>query len=280
LSKKTCKNILKKTLQSITIMVIPHNSKKPINIKMPYLTVILLIFLLGAGTSYIFTRTVDYLEYGRLKKRLHAYNQEFKDLEGTINKLKDSEAELKRLLAFKSKEEIIENFNYNNDGDVDFIDLKKQIARSMESLEGIKKYLASQKDVYRSTPKGLPVSGNVTSQFGMRIHPIDGKEHMHNGIDVTAKPGVPIKATADGFVSFSGWYGAYGNVVVIEHGLGFSTLYSHNSKNVVTVGQKVKRGDTIAYVGSTGNAQAPHVHYSVFKDGKPLNPMKIFRGER
>ncbi|MCX8110605.1 MAG: peptidoglycan DD-metalloendopeptidase family protein [Syntrophorhabdaceae bacterium] len=278
--KKTYKNIFKRILQSITIMVIPHNSKKPINIKMPYLVVMLLIFLLGAGTSYLLTRTVDYTEYGRLKKKLNAYNQEFKELEGTINKLKDSEAELKKLLAFKSKEEIIENFNPNNDGDIDFIDLKKQAARSIESLEGIKKYLANQKDVYKSTPIGLPVSGNVTSYFGNRIHPVDGKARMHNGIDVTAKSGTPVKATADGFVSFSGSFGAYGNVVVIEHGLGFSTLYSHNEKNVVTVGQKVKRGDIIAYVGSTGNAQSPHVHYSVFKDGRPLDPLKVFRGER
>jgi len=279
LPKKAHRYFFKKFFQSITIMVIPHNSKRPLNIKIPYLTIVLSIFLMGAGMSYIFTRTIDYMEYGRLKKRVDVYNKEFDDLKGTVTILKESEAELKRLLAYKSKEEVIENFNYNTN-DIDFVELKKQISKSIESVEGIKRYLASQKDEYRSTPRGLPVSGNISSHFGNRIHPLDGREHFHNGIDVTASSGTPIKATADGFVSFSGNYGAYGNVVVIEHGLGFSTLYSHNSKNVVTVGQRVRRGDIIAYIGSTGNAQSPHVHYSVFKDGKPLNPLKVFKGAK
>jgi len=217
------------------------------------------------------------IEYRRMQEKLEAYSREFKDLESTLGKLKENERELKRLLAYNSKEEVIKNYSSDKEGELDFIELKKEIAKTVDSVESIKRYMANQKDVYKATPKGLPVSGNISSRFGQRIHPIDDREHFHNGVDVTIKAGTPVKATADGFVSFSGYYGGYGNVVVIEHGLGFSTLYAHNSRNVVTVGQHVKRGDIIAYAGSTGNAQASHVHYSVFKNGKPLDPLKTFR---
>lgn len=279
--KKGMGQILKKTFQPITIMVIPHNCGTPFNLKIPIFVVILFAVCACGGLTYLFTETFEKVEYRRMKQKLEVYSKEFKDLESTLEKLKENEKELKRLLAFNSKEEIIKNFNtdFNTDKerDLDFIELKKEIAKSVESVEGIKRYLTEQKDVYKATPKGLPVSGNISSGFGRRLHPLEDREHFHNGVDVTAKPGTPVRATADGFVSFSGSYGGYGNVVVIEHGLGFSTLYAHNSRNVVSVGQRVKRGDIIAYVGSTGNAQASHLHYSVFKNGKPLDPLKVFK---
>lgn len=277
MSKKTIRQIVKMTFQPITIMVIPHSSKTPFNIKVPIFIMIGIILCLSGGVTYLFKDTIDRIEYKRAKQKLETYSKEFKDLESTIDKLKANEKELKKLLAFNSKEEIIKNYNPEMESDRDFIELKKEMAKSIESFESIKKYLAEQKDIYKATPKGLPVSGNVSSRFGKRNHPIEDREHFHNGIDVLAKAGTPVKATADGFVSFSGSYGAYGNVVVVEHGLGFSTLYAHNSRNVVTVGQRVKRGDVIAYTGSTGNAQASHVHYSVFKNGKPLDPLKVFK---
>ncbi|MCX7965135.1 MAG: peptidoglycan DD-metalloendopeptidase family protein [Syntrophorhabdaceae bacterium] len=275
--KKGLKDFIKKSFQSITIMVIPHNSKAPFNIKMPLFIIILLTGCFCGGLSYLFIDTVDKIEYRRMKQKLELYSKEFKDLESTLEKLKENEKELKKLLAYNSKDEIIKNYNPDVEGDREFIELKKEVAKSIEFVENIKRFLAEQKDVYKATPKGIPVSGNISSHFGKRIHPIADREHFHNGIDVLAKAGTPVRATADGFVSFSGYYGDYGNVVVIEHGLGFSTLYAHNSRNVVTVGQRIKRGDIIAYVGSTGNAQASHVHYSVFKNGKPLDPLKIFK---
>jgi murein DD-endopeptidase MepM/ murein hydrolase activator NlpD len=91
-------------------------------------------------------------------------------------------------------------------------------------------------------------------------------------MDISCPPGTPVRATADGIVSFSGWSGGSGNLVVIEHGHGFSTFYAHNRLNVVKVGKKVKRGDIISYVGSTGNSTGPHLHYEVWKDGRHTNP--------
>ncbi len=88
---------------------------------------------------------------------------------------------------------------------------------------------------------------------------------------------MPVTATADGIVSFSGWSGNSGNVIVLEHGHGFSTIYAHNKINIVKVGQVVKRGDIIAYVGSTGNSTGPHLHYEVWKEGKHINPKNFLK---
>lgn len=277
MSKKKLRNILKKSFQSVTILIIPHNSRRPFNIKLPFFSIIILFIFVATGVISVFTNTVDKIEYRRMKQRLDAYSRDFKEIETTIEKLKENEKELKRLLAFNSKEEIIKNYTPQSD-EIEFVELKKEINKTIESVENIKRYLAEQKNIYKAIPKGLPVSGVITSKFGKRVHPLEDREHFHNGIDVKARMGAPVKATADGFVSFSGPYGDYGNVIVIEHGLGFSTLYAHNSKNLVTVGQYVKRGDIIAYVGTTGNAQTPHTHYSVFKNGKPIDPLRVFKG--
>jgi murein DD-endopeptidase MepM/ murein hydrolase activator NlpD len=87
-----------------------------------------------------------------------------------------------------------------------------------------------------------------------------------------------VRATADGIVSFSGWSGGNGNLVVLEHGFGYSTFFAHNKKVNVKVGQIIKRGDIISYIGSTGNSTGPHVHYEVWKDGKSVNPYKYLKG--
>ena len=95
---------------------------------------------------------------------------------------------------------------------------------------------------------------------------------MHTGIDITVPVGTPLHATADGVVSFADRSGGSGNIVVIEHGHGLSSVYAHNSKNKVLAGQTVKRGDIIAYSGSTGISTGPHVHYEVWRNGQSVNP--------
>jgi murein DD-endopeptidase MepM/ murein hydrolase activator NlpD len=134
--------------------------------------------------------------------------------------------------------------------------------------------LRIQKDIYVATPRGFPVPGKITSCFGNRIDPISGEMELHSGIDISANLGSPIKATADGVVSHSGWTQKSGFVVVLEHGSGFTTVYAHNKANTVKVGQKVERGDIIGYVGSTGKSTGPHVHYEVWKNGSSVDPEK------
>jgi len=110
-----------------------------------------------------------------------------------------------------------------------------------------------------------PVTGPVTSEFGMRLHPILHIMRFHNGIDIAVPTGTPVKASASGTVIEVGYLEGYGNVVIISHGENFSTLYSHLQKAVVKVGQEVKQGQVIAYSDNTGMSTGPHLHFSIFK---------------
>jgi murein DD-endopeptidase MepM/ murein hydrolase activator NlpD len=182
------------------------------------------------------------------------------------------------LFSLDSKEKVLENVDTSDTGSLDMENLKQQISKTLESVDEIKDYLRLQKDIYLSTPKGMPVQGNISSSYGNRQNPMNGRDDFHTGLDISTSSGDNVKATADGIVSFSGWSGGSGNLVVLEHGYGFSTCYAHNSSNTVKVGQKVKRGDTIAHVGSTGSSTGPHVHYEIWKDRKPIDPITYVKG--
>ncbi|GMQ93784.1 MAG: M23 family metallopeptidase [Acidimicrobiia bacterium] len=132
-----------------------------------------------------------------------------------------------------------------------------------------------------SQPKGRkpgrlirPVPGRIESGFGPRIHPIYGTVKMHNGLDMHGPIGEPIRAGAGGTVIFAGVKGGFGDTVMIDHGGGMVTLYAHQSKLAVSVGQKVKAGQTIGYVGNSGLSTGPHLHFEVRINGVPVDPMK------
>ncbi len=118
-----------------------------------------------------------------------------------------------------------------------------------------------------------PVPGRVSSGFGKRIHPISKTVKMHNGVDMNANQGDRIIASENGVVILSGVKGGYGNTVMIDHGGGMVTLYAHQSKLGVSVGQQVTRGQTIGWIGSTGQSTGPHLHFEVRINGRPVNPV-------
>ena len=117
-----------------------------------------------------------------------------------------------------------------------------------------------------------PVSGEITSPFGWRTHPIFGSSRFHSGLDIGADYGVPIVAAQSGVVIEAGWIGGYGNTVMIDHGGGIVTLYGHNQSLAVDVGQSVAQGQVISYCGSTGNSTGPHCHFEVRLNGEPVSP--------
>lgn len=122
-----------------------------------------------------------------------------------------------------------------------------------------------------------PVAGVITSPFGYRMHPILGRQIAHHGIDFGAGMGTPIYAPDNGEVLYSGWYGGYGKVVILDHGGDLTTLFGHTSSFVVDAGQRIRKGQLIAYVGSTGMSTGPHLHFEVRKNGSAVNPMNFLR---
>ena len=274
------KNLCKSALTPVSMMIIPHSNIKPLSFKISFAGIFILIVLWVFGTIYVLSAVINSFEYRSMEKKLNYYTQQFIDMKTTMSALKNSERELKRLLSHKTKEKILENIDTSDAGsiEIDIEDLKQQIQETIKTVSGIKDYLQQQRDLYFAIPKGLPVEGWISSRYGKRKHPITGKDDFHTGIDISSLRGTPIKATSDGIVSFSGWGRGSGKVIVLEHGFGFSTVYAHNSKNIVKVGQKVRRGDVIGYIGSTGNATGPHVHYEVWKKGRSVNPKKYIEG--
>jgi murein DD-endopeptidase MepM/ murein hydrolase activator NlpD len=156
---------------------------------------------------------------------------------------------------------------------------KSQIDDLQAESDAITKFLAGLQANQSSLPQSgshqlhRPVPGAITSPFGDRLHPILGYTRPHTGVDMHASAGTPIEAAASGTVVMAGWNGGYGNCVIIDHGNGLATLYGHQSRIAVSVGDHVSTGQVIGYVGSTGLATGPHLHFEVRKFGTPVNPV-------
>jgi len=276
--KSKLKSLIKKAYTPITIMIIPHTNRKPLNLKIPSFGIFISIILWLIGTGYVFSIAIDTIEYYRMQQKVQYYSGQFMEMKATMSALKKAEAEFRKLFSLRSKEKVLENMETSDSGAIDMEALKQQIKKSVEDVGDIRDYLSQQRDLYMAMPKGWPLMGNVTSHYGRRKHPVTGGDDFHNGIDIGAAPGSPVAATADGIVSFSGWNGGSGNLVAVEHGFGYSTFYAHNKMNAVKIGQRVKKGDIISYVGSTGNTTGPHLHYEVWRNGSPVNPKSFIGG--
>jgi murein DD-endopeptidase MepM/ murein hydrolase activator NlpD len=143
-------------------------------------------------------------------------------------------------------------------------------------LRGVQRHFEPRAPAPAKTPHGLhwPVEGSLTSPFGERDHAMGGGgTQFHAGIDLSVPAGTPVQAAQEGIVVFAGHNGAYGKAVKLDHANGFSTLYAHNSRILVHVGQTVKAGQVICLSGSTGRSTGPHLHFEVHKDGGPVNPL-------
>ena len=162
---------------------------------------------------------------------------------------------------------------------------KAAMERLLAEMEAEEQAIEEQIRRLQSTPEGrkrvaktfhgsfmAPCSGRLTCRFGYRVHPITGIYSFHTGVDIAVPTGTPVRAAADGTVVKAGWNRAYGWMVIIEHDGGYSTLYGHNSRLLVNVGDNVRQGEVIANSGSTGWSTGPNVHYQLMRYGKPINP--------
>jgi murein DD-endopeptidase MepM/ murein hydrolase activator NlpD len=173
--------------------------------------------------------------------------------------------------------ELVKNTNQRMDY------LSKQLAVQSQSLDLILKLSNAKNNLLSAIPAIQPVKNEnlkrMASGFGYRSDPFTKVRKMHEGMDFTAQTGTPIYATGDGVVlRADNTASGFGNHIVIRHGYGYETLYAHLSKYKARQGQRIKRGDVIGYVGSTGRSEAPHLHYEVHKDNRVVNPLNFYYG--
>ncbi|MCW1147342.1 M23 family metallopeptidase [Flavobacterium lacisediminis] len=262
-----------------------------------------LIFLLLINTSYFETpkdkiqaREIEALalNYKVLNKKLDLMNEVLEAIENRDNNIYRiyfnttpiSEEERKAGFGGVNRYKDLQGFNNselmeNTTKRVDV--LTKELVIQSKSLDEIVALAKQKEKLLAAIPAIQPVKNEdlkqMASGFGYRSDPFTKIRKFHYGMDFTARTGTPIYATGDGVVykadaSLSG----YGNHIEINHGYGYKTLYAHLSKYKCRPGQRVKRGDIIGYVGSTGRSQAPHLHYEVFKNGERVNPLNFYYG--
>jgi len=159
--------------------------------------------------------------------------------------------------------------------------LNNRIHVQRRSYDTLERMVRSKEEMLKSIPAIQPISNktlsHLASGFGYRIDPIYKTLKMHTGLDFAAAIGTPIYATGNGSISEAGYdAGGYGNHVVIDHGYGYQTLYGHMVKIKVRIGERVKRGEVIGWVGSTGKSTGPHCHYEVIKNGVKIDPIHFF----
>lgn len=186
-----------------------------------------------------------------------------------LNNMNIPKKNIKNEISFPRYDSILEIDMY--DTYLSFIDDK------MEQLEKTIPYSYSSyrenENILLSTPSIWPVRGWLSSYFGKRIDPFTQAEKFHEGLDIANNVGLPIKVTANGVVIFSGERGGYGNVIIVKHNYSLETRYAHLQSSIVSVGQRVKKGELIGYLGNSGRSSGPHLHYEVRKNGIPVNPM-------
>ena len=189
-------------------------------------------------------------------------------------KLTEQKNEIKKIEAINDEElgnELAKTLN----------NINARVTYQFASYNEIEKLIKNQGEKLASIPAIQPVSNRdldrIASGFGMRIDPVYGTPKMHKGLDFTAQQGTPVYATGDGVVVESGFSeDGYGNKVVINHGYGYQTLYGHMIRVKARARQKVKRGEVIGWVGSTGKSTGPHCHYEVHINGQEVDPVYFF----
>lgn len=186
---------------------------------------------------------------------------------GEREPVRNHEAETSRTAEglLTTTEEMIEQLILQIDRQNDNSDQKKELAE-----------YSNPSPLNASIPNIKPVQGSITSEFGMRMHPVRNTLMFHAGVDFSAATGTEVHATGDGIVSFAGYDGGYGQKVTINHGYGYKTIYAHLSKALVREGQRIRRGEIIALSGNTGVSTGPHLHYEVQKNGVTVNPTAYF----
>ena len=295
-----------------TLMIVPHHGQKVRSIRIPIIAVkyiisllcLIIVCMLGSFIEYRHTINIAGTQESELEvlrrtngdqvSQIEKLAKDTTNLQADMERLNSLDAEVRRIInnddaTNTSRSGLVRpTVSHNGQGgpnmqpDINKIkdvvnDLQWAAKVREQSLTELKQQLLVKKDRMASIPSIWPANGDVTSRFGSRSSPFGGGGDWHPGIDIANSNGTTIVATADGEVVQSEWYGGYGNMVAIDHFNGIKTIYGHNYQILVQVGQLVKKGQVIAYMGSTGYSTGPHVHYEVRVNGSAVDPVSFLK---
>ena len=221
-------------------------------------------------------------ELERMESENEALHKKFKEVEVALEEIKEKDQNVYRTIYDMRVNENIDSVNSEIDNYTaeDVEKLLDKIEAESKSLNEVIRSAGVKDANLSSMPVLKPVAdkyvNRLASGYGTRFHPILKVNKMHKGLDFAASTGTPIYATGDGSVKVSEFNSGYGNMVVLKHGNGYESLYAHMSRSKVRNGQKVKRGDVIGYVGSTGLSTGAHLHYEIHKNGEAVDPVMYF----
>jgi len=289
--------------KTVTFVIIPHDRARPtrINIRLWILHLVSVAVVLFSGWAFlIVSSNVDYhitlAAHQKMKQEMKDVESELVANRAVISRMVQLDQELRKVLNLKSTRRfgtfkgkggprVSEEANFakvlqdrkealSTHLVKDMENVKQEALTQETSFKEIQVYLDKQQSVLASTPSIWPINGWITSGYGSRASPLTGEPGRHMGVDIANETNAPIRAAADGLVTYAGWELGYGRLVAVEHGYGYSTRYGHCARLKVKVGDEVKRGDIIGYIGSTGRSTGSHCHYEVRQHGVPVDPTK------
>ena len=299
----------KKLLQNrLSIWFVPHSTARSYQVQFSFTFILFsLIFWTGltSWASWAVFSNIDYwtmkLDHQVLQFKVEYFAKELKRSREFLEQVREADTQLRQLLGMKSRETIIQARQGQGGPELfqtsllvktlenrlweitpkeihlESRQLYEEVIERLASYKQISAHIARQRGLFRSTPKGFPAEGRLTSKYGHRISPMHGGRQFHTGIDIANHKGTSIRSTADGQVRHAGWEGGYGRLIVIDHGFGYATFYGHNSKLLVKKGDRVKQGQIIAQMGSSGNSTGDHIHYEVWRYGRYINPTPFMK---
>ncbi|QEK11921.1 M23 family metallopeptidase [Crassaminicella thermophila] len=298
--------------ESLHIMIVPHSGKSVRQLKLKkFILYSFVIFIIALCLTLFFLINYNI----RLNQQLHKKTEDFAKLQEINKKqsleikslknktyevskkleiLNELEIQVRSLMGLKSTKKTslskpisrsssrtifsVQSMPKSDSHDSIDMELKRltsEMDHEVKSLNDLMDDVKKRLKFLAAKPTKRPASGKITSKFGYRISPITNRIQFHKGIDIANKEGTNIIAAGTGIVTFSGWNSGYGKTIIISHGYGYRSVYAHNKKNLVNVGQKVQKGDIIAKMGSTGRSTGPHVHFEIHYKGKQIDPLTI-----
>ena len=285
-----------------TFIIVPNASSRLRKLKLPTrvlhalaaVGVLAFFVLVGLGFSYV-KMAFKAADYDKLQVENTNLKIQKKNLEVATVKLGEKLVNIENL--FEKIQNLVENDNLTKRGKlnvpavggskVDYptaellgsgnlkngVELLKDRTAEMETQLTLLEQVAEKKaTIRRFTPTIWPVKGNITSHYGNRADPFNGEAELHLGLDISALFGTQVHAPADGKIMYAQRKAAYGNLIILDHGNGLTTRLGHLSRFNVKVGQKVRKNDIVGYVGTSGRSTAPHLHYEVRLNDRPINP--------